>query len=1061
VVVCGTCGRENPEDARFCNACAEPLGKQATSRPEIRKTVTIVFCDVTGSTAFGELIDPETLRKVMTRYFETARVALQRHGGTVEKFIGDAVVAIFGIPLVHEDDALRAVRGVAELRDSIGVLNKELERDHGMAIETRIGVHTGEVMAGDVTSGHAMMSGDPGNVAARLEQACAPDETLLSDATYRLVRDAVTVDSVGPLELKGKAKPVETFRLLAVLPGVAGHVRRLDSALVGRAHELALLQQAFEGIIAQRVCHLFTLLGPPGVGKSRLVHEFIGGLTSMAKVLRGRCLPYGEGITFWPLVEAVHEAADFSSLDPPETCVSKIQALLPDTADSEAVAGRVAQLVGAGEPTVAAIEEAYWGVRKLFEAMARKEPLVLVLDDLQWAEPAFIDLVDNLADWSRDAPILLLVQARPELLDLHPGWGGGKAHCTTVSLDALSPEECRTLMENFLRTSELDPAARERIIDRAEGNPLFVEETLGMLIDEGLLQREDGRWLPVADLSGFAVPPTIQALLAARLDRLPEQERAILGRAAVVGKVFYGGALRALSPATQPDEVDRHLMALVRRDLVRPDRSDLPGEEAYRFHHLLLRDAAYQMLPKETRAELHERFANWLGVDGADEFVGHHLEQAHRLRAELGQTDEATRILARRAAAHLAVAGRRAKARLDVRAAANLLRRAAALLPDEEPERPEILIDLGVILLFSLGEPREADRLLSEAIDLAKAIGHERLETYARLERARAQLQLDPKGKIEGALAEAERLIPAFAERADARGLAAAHGLRMDVYWFQMRYDLGRLDALEAAKQARAAGDRRRELGSLTGVLRATLLGSTPADEALREVERIRGELIESRWFEPTATALLAGALTLLGRFAEARDLLERADALSRELNGFDAAPEAEFAYWLEMVAGDFDAAERHMRRQYEVQARAGDVGHLSTTAGYLAQACYALGRYDESDRLAEECERLSAPEDVINQWLWRGVRAKILARHGEFQEAELLAREAVEWMEPTDAISLIGDAYRDLAEVLTLAGETEGAKESLRRALELYERKGNLPASERTQKEIAALEGV
>ncbi|HEY7283157.1 MAG TPA: adenylate/guanylate cyclase domain-containing protein, partial [Actinomycetota bacterium] len=417
-LTCPSCGRENPEGFAFCGFCGAALDAAPPQGREVRKTVTIVFSDVTGSTELGERLDPETLRRVMSRYFDAMRAVIERHGGTVEKFIGDAVMAVFGIPVLHEEDALRGVRAAWEMREELAALNEQLRPERGVTIAVRTGVNTGEVVAGDPASGQTLVTGDTVNTAARLEQAAAPGEILLGDVTYRLVRDAVEVETVEPLELKGKAEPVPAHRLLDVAPEAAGHARHLDSPMVGRNRELSLIRESFDRAVSERECHLFTLLGAAGVGKSRLVEEFIGA-TSGATVLRGRCLPYGEGITFYPVADVVRQAMGEHDMG------SGVDALIEDEERAPMVVERLAAVLGEDSAAGIGTEEMFWAVRTLFEGIAHRNPLVVVFDDIHWGEPTFLDLVDHVAGWSRDAPILLLCVARPELLDVRPTWGGG------------------------------------------------------------------------------------------------------------------------------------------------------------------------------------------------------------------------------------------------------------------------------------------------------------------------------------------------------------------------------------------------------------------------------------------------------------------------------------------------------------------------------------------------------------------------------------------------------------------------------------------------------------
>jgi class 3 adenylate cyclase len=605
VIRCSNCGQENPEGFKFCGACGAELVPESAGR-EVRKTVTVLFCDVTGSTSLGEQLDPETLRRTMSRYFEEIRRVVESHGGTVEKFIGDAVMAVFGIPRAHEDDALRAVRAAGEIRDRIGALGEEL----GIALSFRTGVNTGEVVAGE---GETLVTGDAVNVAARLEQAASPGDVLVGASTFVLVRDAVLVEELEPLDLKGKREPVQTFRLVSVDPSAEAVARRLDAPLVGRERELARLAGDFEHAVAERACHLFTLLGPAGVGKSRLVAEFIAKVGNTADVLRARCLHYGDDITYWPLVEI----------------------LLAVGTEPESVIG--------GSPV-----ETQLAFRKLLESRAAGRPQVVVIEDIQWAEELFLDLIEHVADLSRDSPIFLLCIARQELLELRPGWGGGKLNATTILLEPLSAGESETLLEELTEGTEIDTDVRRRIVAAADGNPLFLEEMLAMAAEDG------GREL--------VVPPTIQALLQARLDRLGADERDVIGRGSVEGEVFHRQAVESLATEASRTDVPEHLQMLVRKDMIRPEQPIFADDDAYRFRHLLIRDAAYDSLPKETRADLHERFAAWLAEHGGlvelDEIVGYHLEQAYRNREALDASDSRLPDLGGRAAKHLSEAAR-------------------------------------------------------------------------------------------------------------------------------------------------------------------------------------------------------------------------------------------------------------------------------------------------------------------------------------------------------------------------------------------------------------------
>ena len=513
---CPRCGRENDEDARFCSSCGAQLEGVEPAR-EQRKVVTVLFCDLVGSTALGETTDPEALRARMRRYFDELRRIIERHGGTVEKFAGDSVMAVFGIPVAHEDDALRAVRAASEMGVAIA--------EHGL--EARIGVNTGEVVVGGESE--SLVTGDAVNVAARLEQAAASGEALLGVETHRLVRDAVRVEPVEPLALKGKSEPVDAFRLLEVVVGAEALARHLETPLVGRERERQRLWSDYEDAVADRTCRLFTLLGPAGIGKSRLVADFLERVEGGADVLRGRCLPYGDGITYWPLVEM----------------------LVPLGVDPESVV--------ASTP-----EETRVAFRKLLEARAAERPQVVVVDDLQWAEPAFVDLVEHVADLTRDARCSSSASRARSSSRREPDWGGGKLNATSLLLEPLDAEECGELIERLGAGASVGRELRERITTASEGNPLFVEEMLAML-----REHDDGS-------GDVAVPPTIQALLQARIDSLDGDVRVVLERGAVEGEVFHRGAVAELVPESLRAGVDGHLAGLVRNELVRHARHSCP-----------------------------------------------------------------------------------------------------------------------------------------------------------------------------------------------------------------------------------------------------------------------------------------------------------------------------------------------------------------------------------------------------------------------------------------------------------------------------------------------------
>jgi class 3 adenylate cyclase/tetratricopeptide (TPR) repeat protein len=1058
MVACAVCGEENPARARFCLNCGTPLA--TAGGRETRKVVTVVFSDLAGSTGLGERLDPESLGRVMARWFEAMRAVLERHGGTVQKFIGDAVMAVFGIPTLHEDDAVRAVRAAAELRRGLEGLNRALHREWGVTLEMRTGINTGEVVAGDPGVGDALVLGDAVNVAARLEQAAAPGEVLLGEPTWRLVRDAAQVEPVAPLTLKGKGQAVAAFRLLSVTPGVPGHARRLDAPMVGRERPLRLLHDTFEAAAGDRACHLFTVLGAAGVGKSRLLAEFVAGVGPRATVLQGRCLSYGEGITYWPVTELLRAAAGLTDADGPDAARAKLMAVLAGEERAALVADRLAALLGLTEPTDSP-EELPWAVRRLLEAVARDRPLVVMLDDLHWAEPTLLDLVEHVADWSRDAAILLCCLARPELLDARAGWGGGKLNASSLLLQPLAATDSERLVEHLLGRASLADTARRHIVETAEGNPLFVEELLGMLIDDGLLVRSDGRWTPTADLADIPVPTSIATLLTARMEQLDHEERAVVGWASVIGQTFYRDAVAELSAGADPQAVGDRLSALVRKELVRPAASDVAGQEAFRFRHVLLRDAAYAGLPKARRAELHERFAGWLERAAGErlrehpELLAYHLEQAYRLRAELGPVDDRGRALAGSAAEWLTQAGRRALALGDMPAVAKLLQRAVGLLPADAPGRPELLVDLGSALLET-GAVEHADAALAEAaatVDLAadpRRAWRVRLDcSLLQIVHGRGRRGTDEVGR------EAERAIAALTELGDDAGLARAWLLLGEVHNVRGRMAAMAQAAEHAIVHARAAGDLPRVDLAIARLGIALPFGPMPVEQAIGRARELLDQTRGRRRWEAWTLRALARLEAKRGRFPEARALLAAGNTIVEELGlRFSLSLFALTRGELEALAGEPVAAERQLRLAYELCRRLGDKQYVSV-APNLAEVLHLQGRDEEALRFTEEVEAAVEP-DVPEQFQWRKARAKVLAAQGAGEQAERLAREAVDLAAETDHLEERGDALMTLAEVLRRAGRAAEAVPPLRDALRLFEQKGNTVLARRAREALA-----
>lgn len=959
-----------------------------------------MFCDMTGSTALGEQLDPEVLRGVINRCFAELRATIERHGGTVERFVGDAVMAVFGIPRVHEDDALRAVRAAAEIRERMPALAEEV----GVALRFRTGVNTGTVLMGE---GENLAVGDAVNVAARLEQAAAPGDILLGEDTLRLVRDAVRVEALGPVELKGKSEPVAVFRLVSVDPAAPGVARHLEVPLVGRDRELRLLLEAWERAVRESRCHLFTLLGVAGVGKSRLVAELLARVGDGATVLSGRCLHYGEGITFWPLVEALTSAG---------------QRARP-TLDRLSTGGAATR------------EELFLDVRRLLESGARERPTILYIDDLQWAEPTLLDLLDHVADLSRGAPILLLCTSRPELLEGRPSWGGGKLNATATLLEPLRTADSEKLLHAL--GDGLDAQSRARVIEAADGNPLFLEEMVALAQERGTVE----------------IPPTIQALLAARLERLEVEERELLERGAIEGEVFHRLAVRALADERIAAEVELGLAGLVRKELIRPHPATLEGDEAFRFRHLLIRDAAYDGLPKATRADLHERFARWLEgsvreLAELDEIAGWHLDQSVRYRRELGGLVDPR--LARDGAAHLHAAGRQAGMRADLAAARNLLERALSLAPVGEELSARVAVDLADELIVA-GEVARADELLVDAERMPATA------SAAALLRLKWLIQARPQEATPTIEAELPALLDELAKVGDHRGLAIAHNLAAGRYWLGSSAANSARELMLAAEHAGKAHDDGLRSRSLAEYLSTEIYGAAHARALAAALDTIEQDG-QGPYLEGFVAIGRCEAARLEGRLGQARDWAFRAIDIFAALSSVLESWGWEFFSDIAVASGDLRAALEARLRADAIDVQFGDSAYRSTTQARLADLYVRLGDRDAARGAIALSDELTAAEDVLNYAITHRVRAELAVAEGDGAEAERWARSAVHHAFLTDFVLTQAESKLGLARVLAALGRAEEARAEVRSALELYEAKGDRPGIAEAQAVLAGL---
>ena len=996
--------------------------------------MTVLFSDLIDSTPLGEKLDPETYRRVISRYFDEVRRVLERHGGTVEKFIGDAVMAVFGIPVVHEDDALRAVRAAGELREALWALNEELRDDYRVELGARTGINTGEVVAGDPSQGQSFATGDAVATAQRLEAAASPGEILVGHETYRLVRDAVLVEPLDPLELKGKAEPVRAWRLLGVVTGAPGFARRLDAPMVGREDELGQLRTAFEDAVQAQSCRLVTVVGPAGIGKSRLANELLAQVADEASVLIGRCLPYGEGITYWPLRDVVRDAGGILTTE-------RLVELLDGVDEADRIASRVGGAIGISDSS-GAPEETMWAVRRLLEHLARERPLIVGFDDLQWAESTFLDLIEYLLGFSRDAPILIVCLARPDLLDRHPTWLAVRPGTKSINLEPLSAPEAEALLDLIRGETELDPAVLAKITEAAEGNPLFVEQMLAMLTENGSVGGE------------LAIPPSIHALLAARLDRLDPDERAVIERASVIGKEFWRGAIGELTPPGEQDRVGASLMTLIRRDFIQPNRSIFPDEDGFRFRHILIRDAAYLAIPKGTRADLHERFAGWLErasgerASEIDEILGYHLEQAHRYREELGPVSPKAEELAVQAGERFAAAGRRAiVSRGDVSAAAALITRAVKLLPPAHPDRPALLTELGSALMRT-GDFAQAEGVLNEALDAAAAAGDRLIELRAVIEREFFRSFTSPEGSALDDSAVAEQVIPELEALHDDLGLAKAWWLKSEADVNACRWG-ARAAALERALEHARRSGAAIEIATITSFhAQALYFGPTPVEEAVDRCEDYLAESGGNQSLEAAVTEVLAGLRAMQGHFDQARALNGRARAIYEDLGlRFRLVNVSSLlAAEIEELAGQPGEAVSILRHAFETLRGMGAMSATATIAAFLADELCLDGKLEEAEEAARFADDHAPESDVVTQVLWRTARARAIAAEDP-ERSETLAREALAAARETDYPDLEGVALRSLAEVLGPGGEQASL---LAEARGVYERKGNVAAAAR-----------
>ena len=895
---------------------------------EQRKTVSVVFADLVESTALAERLDPEVLAGILHRYFASLRTVVEMHGGTVEKFIGDAVVGVFGVPTLHEDDALRAVRAALDMQDAINTLSSELDANHGVELRIRVGVNTGAVVvSAENALGHAI------SMAARLEQNASAGEVLIGKETFALVAPAVDAEPTDALTVKGSTEPVAVWRVTG-LRDLVPQGSRAGGVYVGRERELRQIASAFQSAVDQPACVTVTVVAPPGLGKSRLVAEAVSHIGEKARVLEGRCLPYGEAITYAPLIEAVRQ---LEAGEGPKA----LDRLLAGQSDAEQVGARIrATIDGAasGSP-----DETAWAFRRLFDVLAAERPLVVILDDIHWADPLLLDLIEYVGTFSVARPILLLAAARPDLFDTRPGWSAPRDNAQQLRLAPLSNSEVEGLLADVAGLG-LDAEARRRIVDTSGGVPLFVEQMAAFDAE--------------SESAGTDVPPTIRALLAARVDRLPPRERTVLEHAAIQGPVFRRDTLAELMPIEARDAIGASLMSLVRRDFVRPEQPT-DGHDTFGFNHALIRDAVYDQMPRRSRAALHEHYAAILenGPDRSDEVVGRHLEQAYRERAALGESGPEISDLARRAGIALAAAGRKATARKESGRAVDLLSRASDLLSADQRTRVTMLPYL-IDALVEEADLEAANSVHSEAVALARTVGDETSELRAELSWAVTKPRRDATGWQEAALVLIERAIDHFTPLNDHASIAQA--LMLKGLALSPRDQVAAIDMFKQAHiHAQQTDDERIQVEIWDELGGAMLFGPAPYSETL---EFTRGEV---EWARERGIAFAvadgrlgeAYSLAALAEFDAALSVLDELIEFFAQLPG-GVSQHGEcytLAGRIERDRGNPEAAAILYRRAMEIFEQSGHRRWWRNAAPGVVHALLDLDRVDEAKGVLDE----------------------------------------------------------------------------------------------------------
>ena len=1027
MIACPGCARELPSpEFPFCPWCGHPLDGEPSSGQ--RKTVSVLFADLVDSTGLGSSVDPEVLRGVLGEYWEHARSVVESHGGTVEKFIGDAVVGVFGVPTVHEDDALRATRAAVEVVAAVGAVNRR-HRDHlGVDLRVRVGVNSGEVFTGGGVQ--TLMSGDAANVAARLQSTAAPDQVVIGEETYRLVRQAALVESLGPLSLKGKSEPVVAYRVLSVHPVAPGRRRRRFSGpMLGRQRQLSLARTVFATVEEGGSSALLTVVGEPGVGKSRLVDELVASIGDGAAVLSGGCLPYGEGITYAPLAEMV------STLEEPDGFCAR---LLAGVDHADRIVAGLGALRGASTATV---PEMLWSFRRVVELLSDERPVVVIIDDLQWAETPLVELARDLVLQLRHRPVLVVVMARPALLSVVPSWPSVPTTTATLVLSPLSVPQSRELAASLLGPAVSDELAL-RVSEAAEGIPLFVEEIVAMLVDERALVADgSGGWAVEGNIVDVPVPATVRALLAARIDQLPQDERDVIEAAAVLGRTVARDAVAHL--VTSGVDVDRGFEALSGADLLQPAASDLPGRETFRFTHSLTAETAYASLPKNRRVTLHLRAARWLSAEldetSSDGVVAFHLEQAVTYQQELGISDDETR---NELSGILVRLSRRAGTAGDAVSALRLAERAVAT----RPASVEAWLAQSRAAWMG-GDVAGAQRAVEQAQHEADGLGEADSAAGARVAIWREWLRsVVEEEDPDAMLRVADRAAPALV--GDDAGLSEMYALRADAFnVLGLSRQRGEEAMAALAHEMRLPAGSRRLADLVSGVMIPLLFGEmtlAEGEQRLAQLEVMVGEDPVGQWGLTWARHWM---LACRGDIDEALlQMQEHADLLLEQGSTIWAAEVLGSGMaWSYTWTGRLPQAVDVLTRAADLKGEVGEVGMRSTWLSELAVLLARLRRIDEARAALDELESIRPAQDVATDFLAGTAQVLVAAAEGDDDRAFLRLAQQAQQSAPSDLFSR-AHAEIALAQAASWLGDTAREDAALREALRLVEVKGCPP---------------